>query len=97
MNSDELAKNDIELFASTSQVQNNNFFANGSNNGNDFVSVIPKTFECSHELDNNSLKALHHDDDEDQVWFYLIIFCNVINFLYKVLNLRLSLLECYDF
>uniref|UniRef100_A0A915MRT5 Nuclear receptor domain-containing protein n=6 Tax=Meloidogyne TaxID=189290 RepID=A0A915MRT5_MELJA len=25
------------------------------------------TFECSHELDKNSLQALNHDDDEDQV------------------------------
>lgn len=24
-------------------------------------------FECSHKLDNNSLQALQHDDDEDQV------------------------------
>ena len=24
-------------------------------------------YECSHKLDNNSLQALQHDDDEDQV------------------------------
>lgn len=60
-----LIHNDTELFASTSQQKNNSFFAN--NNGNE---LIPKTFECSHELDKNSLKALHHDDDEDQVNFF---------------------------
>src|SRR5215471_7829676 len=26
-----------------------------------------KNFECSHRLDENSLQALQHDDDEDQV------------------------------
>lgn len=34
---------------------------------NGISSIVPKTFACSHKLDNNSLQALQHDDDEDQV------------------------------
>ncbi|KAL3080054.1 hypothetical protein niasHT_034612 [Heterodera trifolii] len=29
--------------------------------------LLSMPFECSHDLDTNSLQALHHDDDEDQV------------------------------
>jgi len=31
------------------------------------TTVNPRNFECSHRLDENSLQALRHDDDEDQV------------------------------
>uniref|UniRef100_A0A915EAY2 Nuclear receptor domain-containing protein n=1 Tax=Ditylenchus dipsaci TaxID=166011 RepID=A0A915EAY2_9BILA len=47
---------------------NGNSFSNNSNDSTDRSGgVAPKSFECSYKLDSNSLQALQHDDDEDQV------------------------------